>query len=114
MLAPGAAFHRGDLRMIQAQIQSSHQLPNGAHSVLVIYQPLYVHGAQQQLSAINRYQSRNSGLVVDHACSLHIAASPAGSISSHVPVPGFTRELRRGLVAALSRSGNLTDDERIE
>jgi hypothetical protein len=30
------------------------------------------------LSAINRYQSRNSGLVVDHARSLHIAASSEG------------------------------------
>jgi hypothetical protein len=76
MLASGAAFHCGDLRMIQAQIQSPNQFPNGAHTVLVIYQLL--HGVQKQLSAINRYQSRNSGLVVDHARSLHIAASSEG------------------------------------
>jgi len=80
--------------MIKAQIQSPNQLPNGAHTVLVFYQLLHLHGAQQQLSAINRYQSRNSGFVGDHARSLHIAASSADSISSHVadgtfPVSGF-------------------------
>ena len=75
VLASRAAFHCGDLRMIQAQIQSPNQLPNGAHTVVLIYQLLHVHSAQKHLSAINRYQSRNCGFVVDHARSLHIAAS---------------------------------------
>src|SRR5260370_3772761 len=45
--------------------------------MFVFHQLLYIHGAQQQLPAINRYQSRNSGLVVAHARSLHTSTLPA-------------------------------------
>jgi hypothetical protein len=40
---------------------------------LLLYQLLYIHGAQEKLPAINRYLPGNGGLVVAHDRSLHKA-----------------------------------------
>src|SRR5271169_1755747 len=88
VLASRVALHGSDLRVIQTQIQPPDQLPNPTHAVLWLYQLLNIHGAQQQLPPIDRYQSRNTSVRAVHARTLHTATSSAVSISSHVPVPG--------------------------
>src|SRR5260370_33363440 len=72
--------------------------------MFVFHQLLYIHGAQQQLPAINRYQSRNSGLVVAHARSLHTSTLPATNF--------FTASCLHPLACAIEgQASKITDEE---
>ncbi|SRR6266404_3696889 len=77
-----------NLRVIQAQIQPPHQIPNRTYAVLFLYQLLHIYCSQQHLPPIYRYQPWNTVLCSLHARSLHTSIPSAASISSHVPVPG--------------------------
>src|SRR5438445_3277110 len=79
VLSSCAAFHRGNLLVIAAQIQSPHQLPNRTYAVIVIYQLLYIHRPQEHLPTINRYQPRNSRRVAHHVRSLHTSTQPTAT-----------------------------------
>lgn len=58
MLPARTPLDRINLRVIQAQIEPTHELPEGARTMLVINQLLHINGAQKQLLAINGNQSR--------------------------------------------------------
>src|SRR5438445_3439236 len=79
VLSSCAAFHRGNLLVIAAQIQSPHQLPNRTYAVIVIYQLLHIHRPQEHLPTINRYQPRNSRRVAHHVRSLHTSTQPTAT-----------------------------------
>ena len=53
------------------------QIPNQARAVPLVDESLHVHGAQNQLLAIDGIQSRNSGSVILHACSVLSSATHA-------------------------------------
>src|SRR6266404_2208216 len=87
-----------NLRVIQAQIQPPHQIPNRTYAVLFLYQLLHIYCSQQHLPPIYRYQPWNTVLCSLHARSLHTSIPSAASISSHVPdgtFPPFRKNVHR-------------------
>jgi hypothetical protein len=49
-----AAFDRSDLGVIETQIQSLHQIPDRARTVILFEESFNIHCAQKNLAAINR------------------------------------------------------------
>src|SRR5712691_2760209 len=71
MLAPGVALHRGNLSMIESQVEPAHQFPKRTRTVVLVDQLLNIHGAQQDLPAINGNKSRSwRRRSIRHSCSV--------------------------------------------
>src|SRR6266852_2118903 len=57
MLAPSVALDCGNLCVIQSQVQPPYQFPKRTRTVVLVDQLLNIHGAQQDLPAINGNKS---------------------------------------------------------
>jgi len=98
VLPPRPPFHRLDLRVIEAQIETADQLPDQTRAMTFVDQLFDIDAAQHKLLSIDRGKSRFSRhAVVAHIRSLRAMANFAMTlldrvtISSQLPVPAFPR-----------------------